>query len=60
MESGYVRRALERSSHQGSKLPWKLYQNYALDLATLRFGKVNDKTLVFSSPIKSNTPAATS
>ena len=50
MQSGYVQRAMERAPQQGSKLPWKLYQNYALDLATLRFGKVNDETLVFSNP----------
>ena len=50
MQSGYVQRAMEKAPQQGSKLPWKLYQNYALDLATLRFGKVNDETLVFSNP----------
>lgn len=51
MQSGYVQRALEHAPQQGSKLPWKLYQNYALDLATLRFGKVNDDTLTFSNPL---------
>lgn len=51
MQSGYVQRAMDRAPQQGSKLPWKLYQNYALDLATLRFGKVNDDSLVFSNPI---------
>jgi cation diffusion facilitator CzcD-associated flavoprotein CzcO len=50
MQSGYVQRAMDRAPQQGSKLPWKLYQNYALDLATLRFGKVNDDSLVFSNP----------
>jgi cation diffusion facilitator CzcD-associated flavoprotein CzcO len=50
MQSGYVQRALIHAPQQGSKLPWKLYQNYALDLATLRFGKVNDDVLVFSNP----------
>ena len=51
MQSGYVQRAMEHAPQQGSKLPWKLYQNYALDLATLRFGKVNDDTLTFSNPL---------
>ena len=32
---------------QGSKRPWKLYQNYVLDLLTLRFGAVNDGTMEF-------------
>ncbi len=33
---------------QGSKKPWKLYQNYALDLVTLRLGSVEDGTMEFS------------
>ncbi len=45
--SGYVQRALTTLPHQGSKPPWKLYQNYVLDLLTLRFGAVNDGTLEF-------------
>jgi cation diffusion facilitator CzcD-associated flavoprotein CzcO len=48
--SGYVQRALEILPKQGMKKPWKLYQNYALDLVTLRFGKVDDGTLTFSRP----------
>ena len=50
MESGYVQRALTAAPKQGSKLPWKLYQNYALDLVSLRLGSVADKTLEFSNP----------
>jgi cation diffusion facilitator CzcD-associated flavoprotein CzcO len=46
--SGYVQRAIDQLPRQGSKKPWKLYQNYALDLLTLRFGKVDDGTLEFS------------
>jgi cation diffusion facilitator CzcD-associated flavoprotein CzcO len=45
--SGYVRRALDSLPRQGSKKPWKLYQNYALDLLALRFGAVNDGTIEF-------------
>lgn len=48
--SGYVQRALSALPHQGSKKPWKLYQNYALDLLSLRFGVVNDGTLEFARP----------
>ena len=36
--SGYIQRALAHQPKQGSKRPWKLYQNYALDLLSLRFG----------------------
>jgi hypothetical protein len=30
---------------QGQRRPWRLYQNYLLDLLTLRFGKIEDGTL---------------
>jgi monooxygenase len=50
--SGYVQRALDILPRQGTKRPWKLYQNYALDLVTLRYGKVNDGTMEFSAPPK--------
>ena len=46
--SGYVQRALDLLPRQGSKRPWKLYQNYALDLITLRFGAVDDGTMEFT------------
>jgi cation diffusion facilitator CzcD-associated flavoprotein CzcO len=46
--SGYVQRALEQLPRQGAKKPWKLYQNYARDLMSLRFGTVNDGTMQFS------------
>jgi cation diffusion facilitator CzcD-associated flavoprotein CzcO len=48
--SGYVQRALDILPRQGTKKPWKLYQNYALDLVTLRYGAVNDGTMEFSAP----------
>ncbi|WP_281256614.1 flavin-containing monooxygenase [Melittangium boletus] len=53
--SGYVQRALGLLPKQGSKRPWRLYQNYALDLLTLRFGEIDDGTLVFSRASKSVT-----
>jgi cation diffusion facilitator CzcD-associated flavoprotein CzcO len=45
--SGYIQRALAHQPKQGSRRPWKLYQNYALDLLTLRFGRLRD-AMVFS------------
>jgi monooxygenase len=48
--SGYVQRALAQLPKQGSKSPWRLYQNYALDLLLLRFGRVDDGTMEFSRP----------
>ncbi len=46
--SGYVQRALPSLPHQGSRRPWKLYQNYLLDLITFRYGKVDDGTMEFT------------
>ena len=46
--SGYVQRAMDTLPRQGSRKPWKLHQNYALDLLSLRFGTVNDGTMEFT------------
>lgn len=45
--SGYVQRALASLPSQGSKKPWRLRQNYFLDFFAMRFGTVNDGTMVF-------------
>jgi len=45
--SGYVTRAMAEFPKQGLTKPWKLYQNYALDLVTLKFGKVDDGVMQF-------------
>ncbi|MBH9397441.1 NAD(P)/FAD-dependent oxidoreductase [Pseudomonas aeruginosa] len=50
LNSGYIQRAADRMPKQGDRMPWKLYQNYVLDLALLRYGTVEDGYLVFSSP----------
>ncbi len=42
LKSGYVLRALDQFPKQGSRSPWKLYQNYLLDLLNLRFGSVTN------------------
>jgi hypothetical protein len=46
--SGYVQRSIAKMPKQGSKRPWRLYQNYALDIVTLRFGKVDDGVMQYS------------
>jgi monooxygenase len=46
--SGYVQRALATLPKQGSRRPWRLFQNYALDLVTLRFGKIDDGVMKYS------------
>ena len=47
--SGYVQRAMAKFPKQGTKAPWKLHQNYALDLMSLRYDKLEDGVLRFSS-----------
>jgi monooxygenase len=47
--SGYVLRAIDQFPKQGSRRPWRLYQNYALDIVALRFGAIEDGTLEFST-----------
>jgi cation diffusion facilitator CzcD-associated flavoprotein CzcO len=47
--SGYVLRAIDQFPRQGSKAPWRLYQNYARDLVLLRFGTIQDEAMKFSS-----------
>jgi cation diffusion facilitator CzcD-associated flavoprotein CzcO len=46
--SGYVLRARDAMPKQGAKAPWRVYQNYLLDLLALRFGRVRDGTMRFS------------
>ena len=46
--SGYVQRAIDRLPKQGSRRPFRLYQNYWLDLLMLRFGRVKDRALEFA------------
>jgi cation diffusion facilitator CzcD-associated flavoprotein CzcO len=45
--SGYIQRSLDRFPQQGNKAPWRLHQNYALDLLSLKFGRLNDGAMVF-------------
>lgn len=48
--SGYVVRARAKLPRQGSKLPWKVHQNYARDILMLRYGKVDDGVMRFTNP----------
>lgn len=45
---GYVLRALDSLPKAGSKTPWKLKQNYFLDVRMIRQGKVDDEALHFT------------
>jgi cation diffusion facilitator CzcD-associated flavoprotein CzcO len=47
--SGYVLRSIDKFPKQGSKAPWKLHQNYPMDILNLRFGSVDDGVMEFSN-----------
>jgi monooxygenase len=55
--SGYVLRAIDKFPKQGSKAPWRLYQNYARDIVALRHGKLEDGAMVFSNPGREAAPS---
>ena len=50
--SGYVLRSLEELPKQGSKEPWKLRQNYPVDLRALRHGPLEDGAMRFVRPAR--------
>jgi monooxygenase len=47
--SGYITRAMDKFPKQGASKPWKVNQNYALDLIALRFGRLDDGVMRFST-----------
>jgi len=56
--SGYVLRSLNRFPNQGNRLPWKMHQNYLLDVLAFKGHNVDDGTLVFSQPVAAGTDQA--
>jgi monooxygenase len=57
LTSGYVLRSLDRFPRQGSKRPWRMHQNYALDMMALRMREVDDGVLRFSrAPARRSEP----
>jgi monooxygenase len=46
--SSYVQRSIDKFPKQGSRAPWRLYQNYALDIVSLRFGAIEDGAMQFA------------
>ena len=54
--SGYFQRAMDKLPRQGSRKPWRIYQNYVLDLMALRFAPLDDGVLEFAArPISRDT-----
>jgi monooxygenase len=46
--SGYVQRAISKFPKQGSRAPWRLYQNYARDIMSLRRAPLEDEAMRFA------------
>jgi cation diffusion facilitator CzcD-associated flavoprotein CzcO len=47
LSSGYITRAEKDLPKQGPKPPWRVYQNYLMDMLTTRFGSIRNKALHF-------------
>ena len=47
LSSGYIERARDIFPRQGTKRPWRVYQNYLADMLTTRFGSIRDHVLKF-------------
>jgi monooxygenase len=58
LTSGYIQRSIASFPKQGSKVPWKLHQNYARDLWLLARGSVEDGVMEFSNPAPASTSDA--
>lgn len=47
-QAGYVLRAIDDFPKAGSRAPWRLGMNYAQDVLTLRYGRIEDGTMRFA------------
>jgi len=56
--SGYVQRAVANWPKQGSKPPWRVYQNYFRDFVSLKWATLDDGVLEFSNPPEASTDPA--
>lgn len=56
--SGYVQRSLHLFPKQGEEKPWRLHQNYFLDILALRYGRVDDGSMQFA-PAREPAPEPT-
>jgi cation diffusion facilitator CzcD-associated flavoprotein CzcO len=60
LNSGYILRSVDKFPHQGSERPWRVYQNYALDVVALRLGSLQDAAMRFVPSAAVDGPAAAS
>jgi monooxygenase len=47
LTSGYVQRSVQDFPSQGAKRPWRVHQNYALDVLDFKLGGVDDGVMRF-------------
>ena len=47
LASGYIKRAAAGLPKQGERRPWMMRQNYLLDFADMRLGRVDDGVMRF-------------
>jgi len=50
LKAGYVMRSIDVLPKQGSRVPWRLWQNYPVDVLQLRHGRLEDEGIEFSGP----------
>jgi monooxygenase len=48
LTAGYVLRSIDQLPEQGTRTPWRLHQNYPLDILMLRHGRLDDEGIEFS------------
>ncbi len=54
LQAGYVLRGADRLPRQGPRRPWRMPQNYLIDVLLLRFGRLTDGVR-FAAPIEPRT-----
>jgi monooxygenase len=59
LASGYVRRSINELPAQGSKRPWRVRQNYPLDMLDFRRGDLDDGVMQFSAGRAATVPVTT-
>lgn len=60
MQSGYISRVKDQIPQQGDERPWKLYQNYFLDMTLLKMASLDDPSLEYTNPIIEDNTVASS
>ena len=57
LTSGYFERSRHLMPKQGSRAPWKNYQNYVQDYRAMKRGEIFDDALVLSNPSNPSNPS---